>query len=180
MLWLAVMLAVDLIEHLPHLALGQTLGIETTGDLLTLLLLIPQDGQNLGMEVPETIPGNLELQFSTMAVCMAETVAVALVPVHLLAQKLTPLRHHQALQHNLQKVVKTIFFLGMLAHYLRKLFLCERNHKSVFLKLNMNVLLRHFKFTDFLLSTYPDTLFGTLSKKSARQENPAIVHEEFL
>ena len=27
----------------------------------------------------------------------------------------------------------------------------------------MNVLLRHFKFTDFLLSTYADTLFGTLS-----------------
>lgn len=78
-------------------------------------------------------------------------------------KKLVPFRHHQALQHNLQKVVKSIFFLGMLAHYLRKLFLCESNHKSVFLKLNMNVLLRHFKFTDFLLYTYADTLYGTLS-----------------
>ena len=27
----------------------------------------------------------------------------------------------------------------------------------------MNVLLSHFKFTDFLLFTYKDTLFGTLS-----------------
>ena len=59
--------------------------------------------------------------------------------------------------------MKSIFFRGMLAHYLRKLFLCESNHKSVFLKLNIDVLLRHFKFTDFLLSTYTDTLLGTLS-----------------
>lgn len=51
------------------------------------------------------------------------------------------------------------FFLGMLAHYLRKLFLCESNHKSVFLKLNIDVLIEHFKFTDFLLSTNTDTLF---------------------
>ena len=27
----------------------------------------------------------------------------------------------------------------------------------------MNVLIEHFKYTDFLLSTYADTLFGTLS-----------------
>ena len=65
--------------------------------------------------------------------------------------------------HNLQKVMKSIFFRGMLAHYLRKLFLCKSNHKSVFLKLNMFVLFRHFKFTDFFLSTYADTLLGTLS-----------------
>ena len=65
--------------------------------------------------------------------------------------------------------MKSIFFLGMLAHYLRKLFLCKSNHKSVFLKLNMNVLLRHFKFTDFLLFTYADTLYGTLSTKIREQ-----------
>ena len=94
---------------------------------------------------------------------MPKAKAVALVVVFLFVQELAPLRHHQALQHNLQKVVKTIFFLGMLAHYLRKLFLCKSNHKSVFLKLNIDVLFRHFKFTDFLLSTYTDTLFGTLS-----------------
>ncbi|MBP3795721.1 MAG: hypothetical protein ILA23_06775, partial [Bacteroidales bacterium] len=48
-------------------------------------------------------------------------------------------------------------------------FLCKSNHKSVFLKLNMNVLLRHFKFTDFLLFTYADTLFGTLSLVSVKK-----------
>ena len=157
------MLPVYLIEHLTDLTLGQTLGIEAAGKLLAFLLLIPENRQDLRMEVPETIPGDLELQPSAVAVCVAETKAVPLVAVHLFAQKIATLRHHQALQHNLQKVVKTIFFLGMLAHYRRKLFLCKSNHKSVFLKLNMIVLFSHFKFTDFLLSTYLDTLFGTLS-----------------
>ena len=33
---------------------------------------------------------------------------------------------------DLKKVMKTVFFLGMLAHDRRKLFLCECNHKPVF------------------------------------------------
>ena len=70
--------------------------------------------------------------------------------------------------------MKSIFFLGMLAHYLRKLFLCESNHKSVFLKLNIDVLIEHFKFTDFLLSTYADTLFGTLSPEHSPEGKEGV------
>ena len=77
------------------------------------------------MEVPKTVPGDPELQLPSMSVSMAQPVSVTLVPILLLPQKLAPFSHHQTLQHNLQQVMKTVFFLGMLAHYLRKLFLCK-------------------------------------------------------
>jgi hypothetical protein len=44
-----------------------------------------------------------------------------------------------------------VFFLGMLTHYLRKLFLCKSNHKSVSLKLNLPGSFLRFKVTDFFL-----------------------------
>ncbi len=42
-----------------------------------------------------------------------------------------------------------------------------------------NVLLRHFKSTDFLLSTYADTLFGTLSPKRTPSKWMGFVSEAF-
>ena len=73
----------------------------------------------------------------TLAVSVTQSEAITLVTVSLFAQELTAFCDHQTLEHYLQYVMKTIFFLGMLAHYLRKLFLCKTNHMSVFLKLNI-------------------------------------------
>ena len=40
----------------------------------------------------------------------------------------------------------------------------------------MNVLLRHFIFTDYFLSTYADTLYGTLSANDKNR----LSHQELL
>ena len=132
---LAVMLSIYLIEHLSNLRLGQPFGIQASCKPLAFLFLILQNGQNLRMKVAETVSRYPELQLPAVAVCMPQTIAVPFVPVRLLLQKLATLRYHQTLQHDLEKIVYPIFFLGMLAHYLRKLFLCKCNHKSVVLKI---------------------------------------------
>lgn len=77
----AVVLAVYLVEDLSYLRLRQTLRIQAPGELLALFLLVPQYGQDLRMEVPETVPGDPELQLPSMAVGMAQPVSVTLVPV---------------------------------------------------------------------------------------------------
>ena len=89
---LAIMFSIYLIEHLTNLRLGQPLGIQAAGKPLAFLFLILQNGQNLRMKVAETVSRYPELQLPAVAVCMPQTIAVPLVPVRLLVQKLATLR----------------------------------------------------------------------------------------
>ena len=78
---LAVVLSVDLVEHLTYLTLRQALRIEASSQLLALLFLVPKDGQDLRMEVAETVPGYPELKFSTMTVGVPQAKTVTLVVI---------------------------------------------------------------------------------------------------
>lgn len=51
-----------------------------------------------------------------MSICVTEMVAVALVLIFPLPKEIALFSNHKALEHHLHKVMKPIFFLGMLAY----------------------------------------------------------------
>ena len=53
---LAVVLTVDVVEHFSDLFLRQTFGVQRACKTLAFFLLLPQDGQYTGKEVPVTVP----------------------------------------------------------------------------------------------------------------------------
>lgn len=61
-----------------------------------------------------------------MTVGVPQAKAVTLVVILLVVQELALFHHHQALQHNLQKVMKTIFFLGMACTLPQKVVSCVK------------------------------------------------------
>ncbi len=111
----AVALAVDLVENLAHLTLGEPLRIQAASQPLA-LLLIPKDGKNLRVEVAVSVSRNPEFQTLAVPVRMPQTVAVSLVTIFGFTEECAPLCQHKALQHYLHQIVQAIFSLCMLAH----------------------------------------------------------------
>ncbi len=109
-----MVLTVNLAEHVCDLFLCKSLGVESPRKTVTFLFLIAQNGQNLWMEVAVTVARDAKLQFLTLPVGVTRSITVAFV-VGIISQKITALCYHHALKHNSHKVMKTIFFLRMLA-----------------------------------------------------------------
>ena len=114
---LAVVLPVDVIEHLAHLLLRQALGVKCPSKTLALFLLVLEYSQYTGMEVAVSVSWYAERQGPAVTVCPPWTVAVALVPGKSFFTQIFPaLGHHHALQHYLHQVLQSVFFLRMLAY----------------------------------------------------------------
>ena len=109
---LAVVLPIDVLEHLAHLLLGQTAAVECPRQPLALVLLAAKHRQYRGMEVPVAVAWYPERQCATMAVCATWTVTVPLVAGRR-GQKLPALCYHHGLQHELQQVLNPVFFFQM-------------------------------------------------------------------
>lgn len=114
------MLSVYLVEHIPDLLLGKSLCIKDSGEAVAFLLLVAQYGQDPRMEVAVSVARDAELKLPALAVRRSGTVAVPLV-ARIPCQELAALGDHHALDHDLLKVVETVFFRCMLAHQLGKL-----------------------------------------------------------
>lgn len=64
------MLAIDVVEHVSHLFLRETLAVQCAGKPLALILLIPQHRKNTRMEVPIPVSRYTKSQDPTLAIRM--------------------------------------------------------------------------------------------------------------
>ena len=94
------MLTIDVLEDVSHLSLRQALRVQNARELLAFLLLVAENGQNLGVKVAITVAGYPELQTFTLTVSASGAEPVTLVSGAVLAQELPALGHHHTFQHD--------------------------------------------------------------------------------
>ena len=94
------MLTIYLVKNIADLFLCKSFGIKYSGQSVTFLLLVAQDGQNLRMEVTVTVARNAELKLFPLTITMPGAISVTLI-ARIFSQKLAAFSHHHTLEHDL-------------------------------------------------------------------------------